>query len=231
MSYFIVKTREPTRNNIGKTITYKMRKNATESTTEAIKSFFRSRILKNEQLATGEDGLYTWILKSDGSFYAAKTFTKQEIGTLHVNLDMLTRSAMNRKEDVYAAGELQLEHGDYGTVHVEFNLLSGTYMAPRFKGLTGTEVLNIRAEIVSDIQQRLFSWGIPSTFLECSSSCSEEERVGGTKLLESADIKTTPENIAMLNSMFERSGGSRRIRRSRKRTMKRRQHRPLKNRL
>jgi hypothetical protein len=212
MSYFVVKTREPTRNQNGKAITYRHKRNATESTTEAIKTFFRNRILKNEQLATGEDGIYTWILKMDGSFYAAKTFTKQEIGTLHVNLDQLTRSPMNRKEDVYAAGELQLEHGDYGTVHVEFNLLSGTYMAPRFKGLTGTEVLNIRAGIVSDIQQRLFSWGIPSVFLECHMGCSEEERIGGTKLLETADIKTTPENIAMLNSMFEQSGGSRRKR-------------------
>ena len=229
MSYFIVKTREPTRNQAGKPITYKMRKNATESNMEVIKTFFRNRILKNEQLATGEDGLYTWILKRDGTFYAAKTFTKQEIGTLHVNLFELTKATTNRKEDIYAAGELFLEHGEYGTLHVEFNILSGTYMAPRFKGLPEEEQKRIQDGIVSEIQQRLFSWGILSTFLECHIKCSEEERIGGTKLLESAEIATSPENIAMLNSMFERSGGSRR-RSNRRRTMKRRQNRPFKNR-
>jgi hypothetical protein len=228
MSYFIVKSRYPTQQNYGNNgkkgnaITYRMRRNAN---TEAVKSFFRSLILKNEELASAKDGLYTWILKPDGTFYAGKTFTKQEIGTLHVNLDDLTRAEGEPKGNLYAAGELLLERSEMGTVHVEFNLLSGTYMAPRFKQIPEAERRNIRDAIVRDVETRLWEWKIVSAFLECS-DCSEEEQLGGMKLLETATILTSPEDMALLNSMFEQSGGARS-----RRTLKRKKNRPLKKRV
>lgn len=95
--------------------------------------FYKSKTLSQINSST-VDGIYTWILKarlpgaretrpemSKPLFLAAPVTGNQEVGSLHINLDMWLES-----EDTFhvvAAGELR-KSGDA----VEFNLKSGTYM-------------------------------------------------------------------------------------------------------
>jgi hypothetical protein len=207
MSSFIIKSRESTITDNGQRILYGLKPNSTPANIQKIKNFFSKRIYKNEQLVSAPGGLYTWILKQDGSFYASKTFSKQELGTLHINLKMLTNN--NSNTDVIAAGELELIDEGYGINTVLFNLLSGTFMASKLKKNS-----YLRNELIRQVETVLMGFGIPSSFLECM-SCSEEERIGGMKLIETADIKTGPSNIAMLNEMFYRRGGTRKAKKNR----------------
>jgi hypothetical protein len=199
---FILKKREWTRTDNGKEILYGLNKNKADI--GKLRDFFRDRIYKNDKILEADPGIYTWILKKRGDFYAAKTFTKQEIGTLHVNLKDLTNSlnASNGAggNTVAAAGELEIFND--GTV--QFNLLSGTYMVPIFnKKKSFEEKLALRNEIAGNIKDLLSKrYGIVANFIE--SDASEEERLGGKKILEGAVIQTKPENIEMLNSLFTR---------------------------
>ena len=200
---FIIKTREKTITDNGQEILYGLKMRSTPPTPNNLqritimKDFFRDRIYKNEGLPNAPPGLYTWILKSDGNFYAAKTFTKQELGTLHINLKMLTNNI--EPSPVDAAGELQINND--GTV--DFNLLSGTYMKSKSKS-------ELRRKM-SNVINKLATFGISANFLE--SSASNEGALGGKKLIEATNIRTSPENIEMLNRYFERRGGTRSTRR------------------
>jgi hypothetical protein len=105
----------------------------------------RGRILTDEQILTGEEGIYTWILKR-GHLYATRLITNQEIGTLHVNMDMLTlhrnnvraiprntlKNGRGANAKPTAAGELLLIRGEEG-VRIYFNLQSGTYSEPMLR--------------------------------------------------------------------------------------------------
>ena len=221
MSSFIIKTREKTYTDDG-SILYGLKPNATPENIKKIKNFFANRIYKNQELNNAKAGIYTWIIKTDGSLYATKTFSKQELGTLHINLKMLTND--EDSSDVFAAGELELVDEGYGAKTVIFNLLSGTYMASKFKKLSVDQVIPFRNNIVKHVENMLLSFGLASVFLECSSApCYDEERIGGTKILENAHIKTSPKKIAILNSLFIRRGGRTRKRsKSRKNTQKKR---------
>jgi hypothetical protein len=76
-----------------------------------------------------EDGIYTWIIYSDGSsstkkqFAACKVRSSYEIGTKH-NV-IAYRVGAKR---IYAAGELKLEGGQS-----VYNVQSGTFMQPMFE--------------------------------------------------------------------------------------------------
>jgi hypothetical protein len=79
--------------------------------------------LSVEQLDSADEGIYTWILYSDGSgvapqFAASRTETMLELGTVHYSI----ATAVGAKS-VHGAGELW-KHGDEYT----FNFLSGTFM-------------------------------------------------------------------------------------------------------
>jgi hypothetical protein len=199
---FIIKTREKTITQNGQSILYGINKN--KANYNKLREFFSKRIYKNEQILEADDGLYTWILKNSGNIYIAKTFTKQEIGTLHINLNNLTNSS--NASDVYAAGELEILKEGY----INFNLLSGTYMVPKFKKKDNAEKMKLRNEIVSKFINILMKrYGIKANFIE--SDASEEEKLGGKKIIEGAEIKTSPENIEMLNSLFKRVNGGKHV--------------------
>jgi hypothetical protein len=172
-------------------------------------NFFAKRIIKNEQLQNVNPGLYTWILRESGNIYAAKTITKQEIGTLHTNIDMLTSSIDN--SNIYAAGELEIiKEENYAPVTIIFNLLSGSYMVKKFKGLSEKNTLGLRNVIVDNVKDVFMKYGIISQFLECSGiSCSPEEKIGGMNLIETVNIRTSNNNLGILNTMFNRIGGRR----------------------
>ncbi len=205
MPYLVLKNREYTYNKNGRAFKYKHK---TVRNNDGISAFFINKIVQNAGLATADYGLYTWILRSSGNIYAAKTVTKQEVGTLHVNLKMLTDSFDS--SEIVAAGELELSSGPF----VMFNLLSGTYMADKFKKLSNSQKLIYRNELKDGVMRVLEGFGIASQFLECSnvSQCSEEEKIGGMKLIETADIRTNNANLSNLNRFFNRVGGGSRRR-------------------
>jgi hypothetical protein len=209
MSYFPVKTREKTITENRDEFLYKPK---AEKLNEIVK-YFSGRLVTNEQLLGAKEGLYTWILRDSGNFYAIKTITKQEIGTLHANLKLFTDPY--DASPIKAAGELEIIREEkYAPPTIIFNLLSGTYMAKKFDKLSAMNTLLLRNELVGAVEGKFMSFGIPSQFLECSAmSCSEEEKIGGKKLIEAANIRTSPKKLGKLNTMFNRRGGRRTQRR------------------
>lgn len=209
MSYFPVKTREKTITENRDDFLYKPK---AEKLNEIVK-YFSGRLVTNEQLLQAKEGLYTWILRDSGNFYAIKTITKQEIGTLHANLKLFTDTY--DASPIKAAGELEIiREEDYAPPTIIFNLLSGTYMAKKFEKLSAMNTLFLRNELVKVVENKFMSFGIPSQFLECSAmSCSEEEKIGGKKLIEVANIRTSYKKLGKLNTMFNRKGGRRTQRR------------------
>lgn len=213
MSYFIIKTREKTRTENGNEFLYNKQSNKMNE----IMKYFSKQMVINENLNNASPGLYTWIMRDSGNFFASKTLTKQEIGTLHVNLKMLTDSIDNT--DIYAAGELEIiKEENYAPATIIFNLLSGSFMVKKFDKLSEENKLLLRNKIVIRVQNQLMLFGIPSQFLECSVlSCSKEEIIGGMKLIENTNIRTNKNTLNILNTMFIRKGGrshSRRLKKS-----------------
>ncbi len=208
MVFLVLKSSESTYNKNGRKFKYRHKPVRNNN---GITRFFNEKIKKNKSLATADKGLYTWILRESGNFYAAKTVTKQEVGSLHVNLDMLTHST--DKSPIIAAGELELTSGPF----VMFNLLSGTYMADKFIKLSNSDKIKYRNQLNMNVMQVLEKFGITSQFLDCSGNkCSDEEKIGGMKLIETADIRTNNNTLKNLNTYFIReypkntNGGSRR---------------------
>lgn len=204
MSYFPIKTRDKTYTKTGNEFLYNK---PIYGKINNISKYFSNRLVTNEQLLEAKPGIYTWILRRSGNFYAIKIITKQEIGTLHLNLKLLTD--LYDPSDIEAAGELEIIIEEkYVPPTIIFNLLSGTYMVKKFDRLSEKDKLFLRNQIVENIQNILINFGIYSQFLECSGiECSEEEKLGGMKIIEHANIKTSPAKLEVLNSMFTRRGG------------------------
>jgi hypothetical protein len=214
MSYFATKTRQKGRTENGREFLHSLNADMLENA----KRFFSERIITNRKLIDAYSGIYTWILRASGNIYAAKIITKQEIGTLHANLDMLTTDIDS--SPIIAAGEfIKTDDGTF-----QFNLLSGSYMAKdKFKKVRGESnskylerVLPTRNQLVTDVKAYLIPYGINFQFLECSAiECSLEELIGGKNIIETANIRTSNNNLARLNSFLIRTGG--RTRRTNKR--------------
>lgn len=215
MSFFPLKTREKTVTDTNEFL-YKTRHNKLPN----ILKYFSERLITNEQMLDAKAGLYTWILRGSQNIYALKTLSKQEIGTLHANLKLLTDPYDSTP--IEAAGELEIiKEESFAPPTVIFNLLSGTYMAKKFEKLSVKNTLIQRNELVRIVENKLMDLGIPSQFLECSTiECSDEEKIGGKKLIEDALIKTSNKKLEVLNTMFYRvkGGKTRRIRYSHRKT-------------
>lgn len=205
--FFATKTREKGRTERGNEFSHSINPNRFENA----KKFFSERIVTNEQLVAAEPGIYTWILRASGNIYASKIITKQEIGTLHQNLDSLT--SPYDSSPIIAAGEF-LKASD-GQIY--FNLLSGSYMAKKDFKKIGREsensyksrVIGIRNALIDKVQSYLAPKGLNFQFLECSSDCSLEEQIAGKNIIAAANIRTSNSNLAKLNTLLNRSGGRR----------------------
>ena len=192
---FPIKTRERTCTVNGKYCLFQKKYNMTPENIQKTLNYFSKRIIFNEQLLEAAIGLYTWILRKSGNLFAARTISKQEIGTLHINLKELTDKIDNT--DIYAAGEFELV-----LPVIKFNLSSGTFMAKKFRNVNKIELRN---EVVETVEKKLKSLSplIQPVFLECSNAtCSEEELISGRKLIEAANIRITPNNFEAVSTMF-----------------------------
>ena len=200
---FPIKTREKTCTANGRQCLFVKKSNRTPENIQKILNYFSKRILFNEQLLEAPPGLYTWILRESGNLFAARTISKQEIGTLHINLKDLTDKIDN--SDIYAAGEFEID-----LPVIKFNLSSGTFMAKKFRNANKIELRN---EVVETVEKKLKSLSLANAkadakavkpvFLECSNAtCSEEELISGRKLIEAANIRITPNNFEAVSTMF-----------------------------
>lgn len=192
---FPIKTRETTCTVNGRHCLFLKKSIRTQENIQKTLNYFSKRILFNEQLLEAAPGLYTWILRESGNLFAARTISKQEIGTLHINLKDLTDKIDN--SDIYAAGEFKIN-----PPVIKFNLSSGTFMAKKFRNAGKIELRN---EVVETVEKKLKSLGVgvEPIFLECSdATCSEEELISGRKLIEAANIRITPNNFEAVSTMF-----------------------------
>ena len=196
---FPIKTRETTCTVNGRHCLFLKKSIRTQENIQKTLNYFSKRILFNEQLLEAPPGLYTWILRESGNLFAARTISKQEIGTLHINLKELTDKIDD--SDIYAAGEFEID-----LPVIKFNLSSGTFMAKKFRNAGKIELRN---EVVETVEKKLKSLALANAkavkpvFLECSdATCSEEELISGRKLIEAANIRITPNNFEAVSTMF-----------------------------
>ena len=200
---FPIKTRETTCTVDGRHCLFVKKSIRTQENIQKTLNYFSKRILFNEQLLEAAPGLYTWILRESGNLFAARTISKQEIGTLHINLKDLTDKIDN--SDIYAAGEFEID-----LPVIKFNLSSGTFMAKKFRNANKIELRN---EVVETVEKKLKSLSLANAkadakavkpvFLECSNAtCSEEELISGRKLIEAANIRITPNKFEAVSTMF-----------------------------
>jgi hypothetical protein len=175
-----------------------------EKPIEVAIDFFRRRVLVNEALLESPDGPHTWLLKQmpDESlmFVAAHTVSRQELGTLHANLDAFTPPA-----PILAAGELAKAGTD-----VAFNLLSGTYMQAPFKRIKdAAERKRRQEEILQIVADHLKSLGFEEVaFLEAPSGADPEVAIAGAPILDAAEILTSLAELAEYDSLLSRSPSS-----------------------
>lgn len=119
---FPFKTRTPYANTSGRVGYFSRPSDLAKQDLTRTFAEFQSQILINETLLTAPDGYYSWILKRMGTgstlLITGRILSPQEIGTLHINLDMFTTPGQ-----VLYAGEL-LKRADT----IFFNLASGTFV-------------------------------------------------------------------------------------------------------
>lgn len=167
----------------------------------------------DDELVAAPDGVYTWILKDfivgprdrHRHLVSAPARTKQEIGSLHVNMDNLTKEG-----SVIAAGELRKT----GT-SLQYNISSGTYMGDVFVDtvfqtrkssggkrvykkdvityMTDEEVaaaLAVRDQILRATAAAFSALGFDATFLEIAGPLRDQPiaNIAGQPILEAADI-------------------------------------------
>ena len=85
--------------------------------------------------------------------------------------------------------------------------------------------IQYRNELVKHVMTILGNLGIEAQFLECSDSgCSDEEKIAGKNIIETANIKTNNNTLKELNTLFNRTGGGtrRRVIKHHKKTRKNR---------
>ena len=183
-----------------KTRKYRASANPEKPISMAIEAFSR-RVIINDALLESPDGPHTWILKQmpDGSlmFAGGRTVSRQELGTLHANLDAFTPPA-----PVIAAGEL----AKAGTA-VAFNLLSGTYMEKPFKRIKDmAERKRRQEEILHIVADHLKSLGFEEVvFLEAAKGTDPDVALAGAPILDAADIITQLSEIAEYDRLLSAS--------------------------
>ncbi len=173
-----------------------------EKPVSAAIEFFKTRVILNEALLESPDGPHTWILKQlpDESllFAAGRTVSRQELGTLHANLDAFTPPGVV----VLAAGELAKSD-----TTVAFNLLSGTYMEKPFKRIKDmAERKRRQEEILQIVADHLKSLGFEEVaFLEAPEGADPDVALGGAPILDAAEIITQLSEIAEYDKLLSAS--------------------------
>jgi hypothetical protein len=120
---FVLKTRTAAKIGTGEEVLFVFTKEHPLS--RGCYTYFQEYLLFDREVVEADTGIYTWLIKhfNDGTqrLIAAPALSKQEVGTLHANLDGLTTDGT-----VLIAGELQIQNSNKGK-YFTYNILSGTY--------------------------------------------------------------------------------------------------------
>ena len=138
LPYFCIKTSVPSPNNLGVGL-YKFPK---PPSPEIIRKF-QARVLIDADILEAPSGFYTWLIKNINGknvLVAARTRVKQEIGTLHKNLDGMTQHG-----EVLIAGEMHIT----AAREYRYNLLSGSYSKGIMKKVGASRNLLLKEHLVS----------------------------------------------------------------------------------
>jgi len=206
---FVFKTREQTHTTNGKWILYGNKPlNSNNHDSLALDrekiEYFTDRIVTD--LSNAPAGLYTWIMrgtKDNNTIYASQTRSKQELGTLHLNLMILTKNRDDRP--LFAAGELKID--PQGAI--QFNLQSGLFNTSVLK-LYNTKQKKIKFvtnTVVPAVINAINRIGVMQVqYLQCEQgkSCTEEEETGGKHILSEHSILSSEENVAIYDRFFNR---------------------------
>jgi hypothetical protein len=128
---------------------------------------FQPRLLMDNQVGKAPDGIYCWILREKEKVrrvYAMKVICKQEIGSLHNFIFLLSSGPGNLltegdrfkdAHEVIAAGELLVNGGER-----LFNLQSGSFMEPILGikpclPIVGRRIYKTRDTVVKEIPNKL----------------------------------------------------------------------------
>lgn len=181
---------------------------------ESYKRFIHDRILdvdtedfstKLQAYGYGDCAIYTWILKSTDTknstienvkketpvkVYMTKVVSIQELGTLHYDLNLLHPRESLETGPVIGAGELKV----LSPTKIEFNLLSGTFMAQRIlKNKNKIKQHEITNKILNMFSKKLQSKGF-----EVSFNANKD-------LIEGSCFVTPKETMNTLRKFFKKS--------------------------
>jgi len=189
--FFILKTGKSTKAEDGSQYTFIK---PYKADVNQIVEIFKARMIDSLN-KTEEGGVYTWIIKDDGTIYLSKTLSNQEIGSLHANLDIFTGDS-----NVVVAGELK-RVGDT----IEYNLRSGTYM----EHVITTNA--IRNEKKKEMDNLISKAGFIPKFLKCTTDengngtedCTEKyESLAGRTIIDGSSIVSSESEVELYKSLF-----------------------------
>jgi hypothetical protein len=189
--FFIIKTGKSTKAEDGSQYTFIK---PYKADVNQIVETFQSRMIDSLN-KTDDNGIYTWIIKDDGTMYLSKTLSNQEIGSLHANLDIFTGDS-----NVVAAGELK-RVGET----IEYNLRSGTYME---HVITTNAIRNEKKTMMDNLISKA---GFAPRFLKCKTDengngtedCTEEyESLAGRTIIDGFSMVTSESEIELYKSLF-----------------------------
>ena len=173
--------------------------------------YFKLKMLVDEDILFASPGIYTWLLKGK-TFYATKVASKQEIGTLHSNLNDFSKLKGN-EEEIIAAGELEIQK-EQDIINIRFNFLSGTYHKIFEKARSEGELIEI-------VTAKLLSLEIPKSELPelelPELGVSSVKYIGKMPLINATNLRANNNNMAAFRAYFKEKtneGGKRRIKRN-----------------
>lgn len=182
------------------------------STLDSYRRFIHQRILdiddkeftkKIETYGYGECAVYTWILESNDEekstledvaldtplkMYMTKVVSSQEIGTTHFDLSVLHPRTSSKAMPIIGAGELRV----VSPSEIQFNLLSGTFMAKK--------ILKNKSKLTQDLLQEKISILVKRKLSEKGFT---SESIGSADLIEGKCFTTSKENMNTLRSFFK----------------------------
>jgi hypothetical protein len=149
-----------------------------------------------------EDGIYTWVLLNTNDFFAIRTLTAQETGTLHENIlkyiaYQYADEFPEPKDQFVASGELYLKSdANSGYRRIFFNFESGTFLKLVLSGKTEKQQAALQKKLVSRIESLLEMF--------CPAGCIIQP-ILGTSFFSLFHLYTPPSILSKINTFLSRN--------------------------
>lgn len=156
--------------------------------------YYMNHLIIDERLREAEQGIYTWVMVDPQRVYALRTYSNQEIGSLHDNIMAYIQFLEKRKPTLIASGEMELSmDASTGRPLLEFNFQSSLFVSNVLKKETKK-----RKQTENEVQADL-SKQVRARFQELCPS-HDIRPVLGKDLIEDTQFLTHPSRI----ELFER---------------------------